>query len=144
MHLKIIQVYLATINNINMSKSNILNIALAVFTVFSLVLVGVTDYCRGNDNKDKTFQENLFRTCLVWGYVKYTHPSFISGSQNWDEHLIHLLQRLDKNDSNQDNIDLLTNWVSELGKRRFNHAFQMTFPATSGIIEISRKAGTVI
>ena len=120
MHLKIIQVYLATINNINMSKSNILNIALAVFTVFSLVLVGVTDYCRGNDNKDKTFQENLFRTCLVWGFVKYTHPSFISGSQNWDEHLIHLLQRLDKNDSNQDNIDLLTNWVSELDFKDWN------------------------
>ena len=37
--------------------------------------------------------QNLEKLCKVWGYVKYTHPVFLTGEKDWDAELITLIPK---------------------------------------------------
>lgn len=67
------------------------------------------------DNLGKDEQENLFKVGLIWGFLKYYHPSIIEGKYNWDNELFRILSKL-TNKKKGENIDLfLYNWILSLG-----------------------------
>lgn len=46
----------------------------------------------GNEKKEYSQEvQNLEKLCKVWGYVKYTHPVFLTGEKDWDAELITLI-----------------------------------------------------
>ena len=60
--------------------------------------------------------ENLQKLCKVWGYVKYRHPVFISGSKDWDEELFQLIEETMNLEDEQEMNELLNDWLKSLGE----------------------------
>ena len=49
----------------------------------------------GNEKKEYSQEvQNLEKLCKVWGYVKYTHPVFLTGEKDWDTELIALIPQV--------------------------------------------------
>ena len=59
--------------------------------------------------------ENLEKLCLVWGYVKYTHPSCLSGSRDWDKDLMELIEPVSEAETDEAVNALLHEYVLSLG-----------------------------
>lgn len=60
--------------------------------------------------------ENLQKLCKVWGYVKYRHPVFISGSKDWNEELFQLIEETMNLEDEQEINDRLNDWLKSLGE----------------------------
>lgn len=90
-----------------------------------------------------TETERLKRLCKVWGYVKYTHPVFLLGQEDWDEELLELIPQVRELETDQEVNELLHQWFVSLGEIpdvrrtdgpvRFdrNSLFQVTYPIFS-------------
>ncbi len=83
------------------------------------------------ENKDKVYEtrsmigplsinniqkENLKVLCMVWGFLKYYHPSVANGDYNWDFELFKILPKIidSKNPSERDAA--LTEWIKKMGQ----------------------------
>lgn len=87
--------------------------------LFPSVLSACTVKVKEDDQKSNLTQEqieeNYQKLCKVWGYVKYTHPVFLSGEKDWDEQLLALIdQTEDVSDEAAMNC-LLNDWLEGLG-----------------------------
>ena len=60
--------------------------------------------------------ERLSKLCRVWGYVKYTHPAFLLGEQDWDEELLTLIPQVRELETEQEVNALLHEWFMGLGE----------------------------
>ena len=69
-------------------------------------------------NRDEYSQEvqNLEKLCLVWGYVKYTHPVFLSGEKDWDAELISLIPQVRQAENSEATNKILNEWLLSLGE----------------------------
>ena len=75
------------------------------------------------ENTASLESRNLQKLCKVWGYVKYTHPAFLSGKRDWDAELIELIQPVSAANSEQEAIDLLFHWLNSLGETEYGTDF---------------------
>ncbi len=61
-------------------------------------------FCIGSSAQNPTYQQKLYYTCKVWGFVKYFHSNVSVCGVNWDSVLIHCLplvkNAITKNDFN--------------------------------------------
>ena len=63
--------------------------------------------------------KNLQKLCKVWGFVKYTHKSFILGLKDWDEELLSLIPVIRFAAEDEVN-NILYKWVVGLGEFGYN------------------------
>ncbi len=68
------------------------------------------------DPQPVTETERLKRLCKVWGYVKYTHPVFLLGQEDWDEDLLALIPQVRELETDQEVNELLHEWFVSLGE----------------------------
>lgn len=59
--------------------------------------------------------ENLKKLGLIWGYLKYYHPSVAEGNYNWDYELFRIYKKTE-NASAEQRDQILTDWIKGLGK----------------------------
>lgn len=55
--------------------------------------------------------ENLEKLCKVWGYVKYTHPVFLTGEKDWDAELITLIPQVRQAENSEATNQILNEWL---------------------------------
>jgi len=74
---------------------------------------------------------NLQKLAMVWGFVKYTHLTFLTGERCWDEELLGLIPVV-KSTSPKDINETLYNWYIGLGNDGFedngNFAYDVLQP----------------
>jgi C-terminal processing protease CtpA/Prc len=60
--------------------------------------------------------QNLKTLGLIWGFLKYYHPSVASGKYNWDNELLKILPEVFQAESKQSLDKILFEWIESLGK----------------------------
>ncbi|MBB4807577.1 C-terminal processing protease CtpA/Prc [Chryseobacterium defluvii] len=73
-------------------------------------------------NLDKNNLENLKALGLIWGYLKYYHPSVAEGNYNWDYELFRIFPKINMASSAKRD-QVLAAWIKGLGE------FQTTKPS---------------
>jgi len=68
-----------------------------------------------NINLDQNNIENLKKLGLIWGYLKYYHPSVAEGNYNWDYELFRIYKKTE-NAAAEQRDQILTDWIKGLGK----------------------------
>ncbi|NPA09446.1 MAG: peptidase S41 [Chlorobi bacterium] len=68
-----------------------------------------------NISLDQNNIENLKKLGLIWGYLKYYHPSVAEGNYNWDYELFRIYPKIE-NTSSEQRDQILTDWIKGLGK----------------------------
>ncbi|WP_185208858.1 S41 family peptidase [Chryseobacterium sp. C3] len=68
-----------------------------------------------NISLDQNNIENLKKLGLIWGYLKYYHPSVAEGNYNWDYELFRIYKKTE-NASAEQRDQILTDWIKGLGK----------------------------
>lgn len=63
---------------------------------------------------DKHIVDNLSLLCMVWGFVKYYHPTLVQEKYNWDFELFRILPTILHAKSKEDRNDLLYRWIKKL------------------------------
>ena len=70
----------------------------------------------GHEKKEYSQEvQNLEKLCKVWGYVKYTHPVFLTGDKDWDAELLKLIPLVSEAKAEEVN-DILHEWFVSLGE----------------------------
>lgn len=59
--------------------------------------------------------QNLTNLGMLWGFLKYHHPSIATGNHNWDASLFRILPQVVKAASKNDANKILERWVDSLG-----------------------------
>ena len=71
----------------------------------------------GNEKKEYSQEvQNLEKLCKVWGYVKYTHPVFLTGEKDWDAELITLIPQVRQAENSEATNQILNEWLLSLGE----------------------------
>lgn len=68
-----------------------------------------------NINLGQNNIENLKKLGLIWGYLKYYHPSVAEGNYNWDYELFRIYKKTE-NAAAEQRDQILTDWIKGLGK----------------------------
>lgn len=63
--------------------------------------------------------QNLEKLCKVWGYVKYTHPVFLTGEKDWDAELITLIPQVRQAENSEATNQILNEWLLSLGEIQY-------------------------
>ena len=58
---------------------------------------------------------DLKTIALIWGFLKYYHPSVIAGKYNWDYELFRLLPKIAKTKTVSERDEVLAKWIQSLG-----------------------------
>ncbi len=86
-----------------------------------------------NISNNITQIENLKTLGLIWGFLKYYHPTIAKGTYNWDYELFRILPKI-LNSTNQKSRDsLLISWIENLGE--FQQEKETTFKSADVKIE---------
>ncbi|MFD2521434.1 S41 family peptidase [Emticicia soli] len=59
--------------------------------------------------------ENLKTLGLIWGFLKYYHPSIAKGKHNWDYELFRVLPQILKSENKINRDKILVEWINKLG-----------------------------
>lgn len=74
----------------------------------------------GNEKKEYSQEvQNLEKLCKVWGYVKYTHPVFLTGEKDWDTELIALIPQVRQAENSEATNQILNEWLLSLGEIQY-------------------------
>ena len=65
---------------------------------------------------NKMSVKELAKLGLIWGYLKYYHPSIQKGLYNWDAQLFRIIPRLCNENSWKKREHILTKWIDDLGE----------------------------
>lgn len=68
-----------------------------------------------NINLEKENVDYLTKLGLIWGYLKYYHPSIAEGNHNWDYELFRIYEKTKSVSANQRDT-ILVQWIKNLGK----------------------------
>lgn len=68
-----------------------------------------------NINLDNENVDYLTKLGLIWGYLKYYHPSVAEGNHNWDYELFRIYKKTKEVSSNQRD-EIILQWIKNLGK----------------------------
>ena len=77
--------------------------------------------------------QNLEKLCKVWGYVKYTHPVFLTGEKDWDEELLKFIPVVSEAKAEEVN-DILHEWFVSLGEIDYGTNRKRTLPSENELI----------
>jgi hypothetical protein len=61
-------------------------------------------------------QQDLFRLCKVWGFVKYYHPSIAKGDIDWDYELFRVMPEILKAKKEGAANSIMLKWIKQLGE----------------------------
>lgn len=74
----------------------------------------------GNEKEEYSQEvQNLEKLCKVWGYVKYTHPVFLTGEKDWDTELIALIPQVRQAENSEATNQILNEWLLSLGEIQY-------------------------
>ena len=74
----------------------------------------------GNEKEEYSQEvQNLEKLCKVWGYVKYTHPVFLTGEKDWDTELIALIPQVRQTENSEATNKILNEWLLSLGEIQY-------------------------
>jgi C-terminal processing protease CtpA/Prc len=59
--------------------------------------------------------ENLKALGLIWGFLKYHHPSIAKGNFNWDYELFRILPSVVNDDNKKSRDESMVKWINSLG-----------------------------
>ena len=65
--------------------------------------------------QDKNEITNLSTLCKVWGFLKYYHPNVAKGNFNWDEQLLTILPKIEKETNKEVLSKIYLDWIDSLG-----------------------------
>ena len=65
---------------------------------------------------DKNRIENLKTLGLIWGFLKYYHPSIAKGGYNWDYELFRILPKVLNADNSKNRDSVLIKWIDNFGE----------------------------
>ncbi|HEX7869084.1 MAG TPA: S41 family peptidase, partial [Chryseobacterium sp.] len=68
-----------------------------------------------NINLEKENVDYLTKLGLIWGYLKYYHPSVAEGNHNWDYELFRIYEKTKSVSANQRDA-IFVQWIKNLGK----------------------------
>jgi len=91
----------------------------------TLILLILFIACGGQSDTTER-DENLAKLGKVWGFVKYTHHSFISGQLDWDAELLNIIPII-YNSSAEDVNGILYDWFISLGEDGYDFEFGHDF-----------------
>ncbi|SHJ14551.1 Peptidase family S41 [Clostridium cavendishii DSM 21758] len=61
-------------------------------------------------------QENdLYKLCKVWGFVKYYHPKIATGDVDWDDELFRIMPKALTSKNDKEFNDIIYEWINKLG-----------------------------
>lgn len=67
------------------------------------------------ENFNEKQEENLFKLCKVWGFLKYYHPDVAKAKFNWDYELFRMMPKILETDNSEKVDDILSEWIEGLG-----------------------------
>ena len=53
---------------------------------------------------------------LIWGFLKYYHPSVAEGNFNWDYELFRIIPKIINSKNANERDSILTGWITQLGQ----------------------------
>ncbi len=112
---------------VNKKSKNIIFIFIILILITSTSLFIFRDTIFQDKNKDDLEVYNLKKLCKVWGYVKYTHPAFLSGEKDWDEELLNLIPIIEEAKNEKEVNNILYDWFIDLGEIDYGN-YQGKFP----------------
>lgn len=65
---------------------------------------------------DKNQIENLKTLGLIWGFLKYYHPTVAQGKYNWDYELFRILPKILNSENKKNRDEILVSWINNLGQ----------------------------
>ncbi|MEB2778633.1 S41 family peptidase [Algoriphagus sp. D3-2-R+10] len=65
---------------------------------------------------DKNQIENLKTLGLIWGYLKYYHPTVANGEYNWDYELFRILPQVLNSENKESRDEILVKWIENIGQ----------------------------
>ena len=80
------------------------------------VLIFIDIMINAQTVSDSVYYQRLYYTAKTWGLLKYFHSEVAKGNKNWDYELIHTLQELKNDYSNQDFNQTLENMINNAGE----------------------------
>src|ERR1700728_2566658 len=72
--------------------------------------------------QNPTYQQKLFYTCKVWGFVKYFHSNVSTCGVNWDSVLLHCLPLVKNAVTQNDFNNALDTMLNAAGPMAITHA----------------------
>ena len=69
------------------------------------------------EEQELTKIERLYLTCKIWGFLKYYHPLVASGSFDWDEKLVSVLNKTKNIDTYEGFSEYMSRWIYYMGER---------------------------
>ena len=95
---------------------------LEVLLMICLMLTACTPAGTAGGGSETVYSQetqNLEKLCKVWGYVKYTHPVFLTGEKDWDAELIALIPQVRQAENNEETNKILNEWLLSLGEIKY-------------------------
>ena len=95
---------------------------LAVLLMICLMLTACTPAGTAGGGSETVYSQetqNLEKLCKVWGYVKYTHPVFLTGEKDWDAELIALIPQVRQAENSEETNKILNEWLLSLGEIKY-------------------------
>lgn len=95
---------------------------LEVLLMICLMLTACTPAGTAGGGSETVYSQetqNLEKLCKVWGYVKYTHPVFLTGEKDWDAELIALIPQVRQAENSEETNKILNEWLLSLGEIKY-------------------------
>ena len=95
---------------------------LEVLLMICLMLTACTPAWTAGGGSETVYSQetqNLEKLCKVWGYVKYTHPVFLTGEKDWDAELIALIPQVRQAENSEETNKILNEWLLSLGEIKY-------------------------
>ena len=64
---------------------------------------------------DEKTEDDLYQLGLIWGFLKYYHPTIARGDLNWDYELFRIIPEVISSKSSTERDALFENWIRDLG-----------------------------
>lgn len=71
--------------------------------------------------------KDLSLLCKVWGFLKYYHPVVGTGTYNWDDELLIIMEKVLKTPSETERNALLSEWIESLGALESTNDYVIPF-----------------
>lgn len=99
-----------------MAENNIVKMKSSFYHKVSVLLLLIFLSQEVNAQKKLTESQKYYSLCMVWGFLKYNHPTVMSGKLDWDKELIEYIDKIKSVNTNQELSQLYFSWIESLGK----------------------------
>lgn len=95
---------------------------LEVLLMICLMLTACTPAGTAGGGSETVYSQrntDLEKLCKVWGYVKYTHPCFLTGEKIGTAELIALIPQVRQAENSEETNKILNEWLLSLGEIKY-------------------------